>query len=400
MTNVNHFLWGVFIPIVAIFRASHASCHALQPSGPHDRVPRLVKPLYGPEPNLALQASQRRTGGGLASDGRASRAALWVASMARRRRNLCRVALLLVVAAGPEAPAEGQGQATGASASSLAPVSAADAAAATYRDLPDLAVPVTLVAGRWEGDPYVPGGAARPTVTMVGDLAAIGDLNGDGDAETAVLLAQGGGGSGEFVHVVLLARRGGNVVHLATAPLGDRVSVRRLTPEPLAIAIEVVQPSASDARCCPGDLATRTFDVRDGRLVERPAVVSGRLSLEALAATDWTLTHLGANEPAPRQPVVSLRVDGGRIAGLAGCNNYTAGVSTGVSPGEMTTGAAAATRKMCPPDSMALEARYLRQLAGVRRFGFLAGKLALTWEHEGGTGVMLFAAPATSAAPR
>lgn len=320
--------------------------------------------------------------------------------MTRRRRNLCRASLLLVLVAGPSAPAVGQVGAGAASASSPAPVTAAEAAAATYRDLPDLAGPVTLVAGRWEGAPSVPGGAARPTVTMMRDLAAIGDLDGDGVAETAVLLAQAGGGSGEFVHVALLARRGSNVVHLGTAPLGDRVSVRRLAAEPRAIAIEVVQPSASDARCCPGDLATRTFEFRDGRLVERPAVVTGRLTLEAIAATDWMLTHLGANEPAPRQPVVSLRVDGARIAGLAGCNNYTASVSTGTSPGAMTTGAAAATRKMCPPDSMALEARYLRQLAGVTRFGFLAGTLALTWEHEGGTGVMLFAAPATSAAPR
>lgn len=320
--------------------------------------------------------------------------------MTRQHLVPCCASFVLLLAAGFCTPAAGQVEAGPPSASSPAPVNAAEAAAATYRDLPGLAGPVTLVEGRWEGAPYVPGGAARPTVTLMRDLAVASDLDGDGAAETAVLIAQAGAGSGEFVHVALLGRRGGRVVHLATAPLGDRVAVRRVGAEPPTIAIEVVQPAESDARCCPGDLATRRFGFRDGRLVAHPAVVTGRLSLEALAATDWTLTHLGANEPAPRQPVVSLRVDGARIAGLAGCNNYTASVSTGASPGAMTIGAAAATRKMCPPDSMELEARYLRQLAAVTRFGFLAGKLALTWEHEGGTGVMLFAAPATSAAPR
>ena len=40
--------------------------------------------------------------------------------------------------------------------------------------------PVALRDGRWEGEPYVAGGAARPSAGVIGDLWAAGDLDGDG----------------------------------------------------------------------------------------------------------------------------------------------------------------------------------------------------------------------------
>jgi hypothetical protein len=40
---------------------------------------------------------------------------------------------------------------------------------------------------------------------------------------------------------------------------------------------------------------------------------------------------------------------------------------------------------------MALEDRYLKALGRVVRFGFVAGRLLLTWSEHGSTGSMLFA---------
>ena len=39
--------------------------------------------------------------------------------------------------------------------------------------------PVTLRDGRWEGEPYVAGGASRPSAGVIGDLSVAGDLDGD-----------------------------------------------------------------------------------------------------------------------------------------------------------------------------------------------------------------------------
>jgi heat shock protein HslJ len=44
----------------------------------------------------------------------------------------------------------------------------------------------------------------------------------------------------------------------------------------------------------------------------------------------------------------------------------------------------------CPEEIMALEDHYLAQLGEVSSFGFLAGKLGLSWNTDDGSGVMLF----------
>jgi heat shock protein HslJ len=44
----------------------------------------------------------------------------------------------------------------------------------------------------------------------------------------------------------------------------------------------------------------------------------------------------------------------------------------------------------CPEAVMRVEQRYLAALAGVSRFGFLAGRLALTWSADGAMHTLLF----------
>ena len=64
--------------------------------------------------------------------------------------------------------------------------------------------PVTLVDGRWEGEPFEPGDASRPWVELASGLAAMSDLDGDGREETAVVLSTGAGGSGLFSYVPVI----------------------------------------------------------------------------------------------------------------------------------------------------------------------------------------------------
>jgi heat shock protein HslJ len=105
----------------------------------------------------------------------------------------------------------------------------------------------------------------------------------------------------------------------------------------------------------------------------------------------WTAT-----EPAASEPAVTLVFEGGRFAGHAGCNRYTAAVEAGDQPGDIAVGPVAGTRMMCPEPAMATETRFLRSLGGAKKFTFVAGQLALTSEQDGTLSVMYF----DRAAPR
>ncbi len=262
---------------------------------------------------------------------------------------------------------------------------------ATYRGLTDLTGPVTLRDGRWEGEPYVAGGAARPTVTLARDFRLVGDLDDAGADEVVVVLAESGGGSGTVSDLAVVARRPGGVVNVATIALGDRVQIRSARIEGGRILVSAVRVGKQDAACCPGELVEWGWTLAGDTL--QPVAVpgaAGRLSLDTLAGAEWVLRWWDVGEPAPAEPEITLAVAGGRVAGSAGCNRYFAGVKAGAQPGDIAVGPAGATRMACPERMATMEARFLQQLAGVRKFGFLLGHLALTYETGDTLGTMLF----------
>jgi len=96
------------------------------------------------------------------------------------------------------------------------------------------------------------------------------------------------------------------------------------------------------------------------------------------------------DEPAPADPEVTLTVQEGRFTGRNGCNRYFAQASAGETPGEVAVGPAGSTKVFCPGPASAVEARFMARLAGVTRFGFMMGRLALSYELDSTHGVMLF----------
>ena len=262
---------------------------------------------------------------------------------------------------------------------------------ATYRGVDVAGGDVTLVNGEWEGQPYEPGGASKPGVTFVRDFRLSGDLDGDGADEAVVLLAANAGGTGEMSYLAVVGRPDGNVTNVATAPVGDRVQVRNARVAERRIVLDVVQAGENDAACCPGDLVTRTWQLSGAALMEAPPVKTGRLSLDTLAGTEWVLKSWAWDEAAPAAPEVTLTLDGTRVVGNAGCNNYFAQVTPGDAPGDIKIGPAGSTRKMCPEAEMAVEQRFLEQLAGVTQMRFVAGQLALSYaKKDKSFGTMLF----------
>ena len=249
---------------------------------------------------------------------------------------------------------------------------------------------VTLTDGHWEGEPVVAGGTSRPSVGLIDDFMLTGDLDGDGPDEVVVFLWESSGGSGTYIHIAVAGSRDGQNLNLATAPVGDRVQLSSGGIKDGQIELDVVQQGPGDAACCPFQLARRYWRLEAAGLAESQADIIGKLSIEKLAGDEWMLVNLERTKPLPAGPPVTLVFAGGRISGSSGCNHYFASVSDGDMPGDLTVSRVGSTRMACPPADMELESSYLSALGSVMKYGFLNGKLALSWLQDGSVQKMLF----------
>jgi heat shock protein HslJ len=263
---------------------------------------------------------------------------------------------------------------------------------ASYSGIEGLKGSVKLVDGRWKGRPYKKGSATRPVVSLVGDFRITGDLDGDGTDDAVVLLNYAPGGTGQLLHLAVMARKKGKIQNLATTLIGDRVQIRDVRIEQKRIFVDIIQAGPKDAMCCPGEVTTRGWTLEPGGKLNRYTVTAkpARLTLETIGNTEWILRSWDSKQPAPTRPAVTLIFKDGRFTGSSGCNNYFAPAKEGKIPGDVEVGAAGTTRKSCPDNEMSVERRFLEQLVRVRKFGFLVTQLALSWEKDGVWKTMLF----------
>lgn len=260
---------------------------------------------------------------------------------------------------------------------------------AHYRGIEMAGGPVTLVGGRWEGEPYARDAASRPAVELLGDFRLLGDLDADGAEEAVVLLAARAGGSGEYLYLAVVERGKAGLENVATTLVGDRVQVRDARAEGSRIRIDVVRAGSDDAACCPGELASLGWELAPDGLRELPdSLVTGRLELATLAGKEWVLRSWDRGEAAPPEPEVTLAFRTGSFVGSAGCNRYWAAARPGATAGSVSVARADTSRMTCPEPAMAVETRFLRQLGDVAKFGFLAGRLVLSYQTDGVPGVM------------
>jgi hypothetical protein len=129
---------------------------------------------------------------------------------------------------------------------------------------------VKLTDGRYEGEPFVEGGASRPTVTFIQPYAA-GELDSDGVDDAAVLLVEDSGGSGTFVYLAAVLNRDGKPENVATTLLGDRAQVEELTIESGQIGVKMLTHGPDDPMCCPSQELQATYTLEDGELVKQGA---------------------------------------------------------------------------------------------------------------------------------
>jgi heat shock protein HslJ len=250
--------------------------------------------------------------------------------------------------------------------------------------------PVTLADGRWEGEPFVEGGASRPTVGLIDHFVLTADLDGDGLDEAAALLWESSGGSGNRLYLAVVGRRDGDVENLGTTLIGDRVQIRSGATNDDRITLDIVRAGPEDAACCPTEKALVSWVVGEDGLTEIANEATGTLSLADLGGRDWVLLELGREIPLPEDTVISLVFQDDRASGSSGCNSYFAGV-VAPNPGELAFNGMGATRMACPEPAMDVERRYLQALAGASSYSFLAGRLVLGCNTDAGAVALIYA---------
>ncbi len=128
-----------------------------------------------------------------------------------------------------------------------------------------------------EGEVLLDGGifedTARRVVVFFQPEYAVGDLDGDGSPDAAVVLATETGGSGTFVDLAVVLNRDGVPENRATIFLGDRVPVDRIRIVDGEIQVDLTMHGPADPMCCPSLEVTRKFRLVGAELeeIEPPA---------------------------------------------------------------------------------------------------------------------------------
>ncbi len=94
--------------------------------------------------------------------------------------------------------------------------------------------------------------------------AALGDLNGDGISDAAVVLSWDGGGSGTFYYLAAVVDEGGTPVNVSTTYLGDGLGIRSVEISSGTITIDMLVRGLFDPMCCPSKRSRKEY-----RLIRR-----------------------------------------------------------------------------------------------------------------------------------
>lgn|GEM_PF-4900236 len=122
---------------------------------------------------------------------------------------------------------------------------------------------VTLTNGTAQ-QPAAPGSASM-AVTKLQDPQAVGDLNGDGRLDVAVVVTYSGGGTGTFYYLSVLQNDG---TLTKAVMLGDRIALQNVRVVAGKVAVDLLTRGASDPMAtAPYLKETRMFEMKDGALV-------------------------------------------------------------------------------------------------------------------------------------
>jgi len=89
--------------------------------------------------------------------------------------------------------------------------------------------------------------------------AALGDLNGDGLTDAAVILRVDPSGSGTFYYLITLLNQNGSLVQAGFSYIGDRQVINNLQIDQGRIILDYITQALNDPLCCPSEHRLRSY---------------------------------------------------------------------------------------------------------------------------------------------
>ncbi|MFN8508001.1 MAG: serine hydrolase [Dehalococcoidia bacterium] len=141
---------------------------------------------------------------------------------------------------------------------------------------------VTLRDGAFE-EPVAPGSASKVAIRLA-DIAGFGRIAGN-EIDAAVVLIGSAGGTGTFINLVVVRNDGGTPTPVATALLGDRISVRGIVVEDRTIVVRMRVRGEGEPFSSLSREVTRTYALDGTQLVVRSEVAA---DIPAAPPADFT----------------------------------------------------------------------------------------------------------------
>ncbi len=154
---------------------------------------------------------------------------------------------------------------------------------------------VQLVNGVYQNgsDPASPDYA---DVTLVQQIA-LGDLNGDGIGDAAVLLAENYGGTGVFVSVVAMINLDGKPVQAAAEMIDDRPMINSISIKDGQIFLDAIVHGPNDPGCCAAQPVKQAYRFVGGKLVLTSNSMKTDNGLDRVITIDSTAEGSSASWP-------------------------------------------------------------------------------------------------------
>jgi hypothetical protein len=133
----------------------------------------------------------------------------------------------------------------------------------------EYSLPTNQKVVRLKNGKYIAGSGADFLSANLLDQLALGDLDGDGKLDAAVLLAENSGGTGVFVSLLALLNRPGDLQQAGAALVDDRPQIKGLQIEDGKIILEAVIHGVNDPMCCPSFPVTEIFSLGKNGLILR-----------------------------------------------------------------------------------------------------------------------------------
>ncbi|MCX7099113.1 MAG: META domain-containing protein [Methylococcales bacterium] len=239
---------------------------------------------------------------------------------------------------------------------------------------------------------------------------AIGDLNGDGLADAAVILAWQNGGSGTLKYLVAVKNAFGLAQQIDSIFIGDRPQIHSLTINDGTVALNATLHGPQDPQCCPTLQVTQHYALQANKWRQTSGQIDTSLPVKAyseMLAPDitgilWKLDHY-QDKSAEQATVIDEPNDYTLTLFANGTYQVTAGgkpIQGQYSLVGMRLVIAPATSLLTDYPTESVAAQYLERLDKVAGFELHNDNLELNLKLNEGSMVFKNSGPMTQSGPK